>query len=181
MVTPKGYPAWVRNVDHTHYDGDVNKTNYLSRGVIDPRTDVGAEGFSRMTADLAAVVRVAPFCEMLITINDTAGTTVVPRIYMQTGVNAEGYPGTSPPSGFPSVAYNGDGDVTVTFASSYNDPYGVSGAFEIQCPQLSIVDNSGIAVYEKLTATTVRLRAYSADGATPLENITMSFSCMSGL
>ena len=46
-----------------------------------------------------------------------------------TGVNSTSYEGGSPPTGFPSGARVGDGSITLTFASSYTDAYGVSYAF----------------------------------------------------
>ena len=43
------------------YGGDLNKTNFHGQGSVNARTDVAAEAFCRMTRDLAACARTAPF------------------------------------------------------------------------------------------------------------------------
>ncbi|HEU4544346.1 MAG TPA: hypothetical protein VFR23_24660 [Jiangellaceae bacterium] len=129
-VTPTGSPAWTRTVDFTHYGGHADKENYLGRGAIDALTDVAAEEYSRLAADTAAAVRTAAFAVMGVTCNDTSpAAPTVTHALMMTGVRLTSYASGSPPSGFPSGARNGDGDVTFTFSSSYLDEYGVSGGF----------------------------------------------------
>lgn len=130
-ITPTGSPAWVRNADHTTYGGHTSKTNYQSRGVINALTDVGAEEFVRMVADLAAVVRTAPFCVINFTANDsgTPADPTVNRVTMQTGATASSYAGGTPPTGFPTVERVADGNYRITFSANYSDPYSVSGAF----------------------------------------------------
>ncbi len=179
-MIPKGSPAWVRTATHDHYDGNIAKANYLSQGVIDPLTDVGAEGFSRAMSDLAAAVRTAPFCQAVLVCSDSVpAAPTFQRVEMQTGVRATSYLGSAAPTGFPSAARNGNGDVTLTFASSYADEFGIAGSFELQCPEGSPISFQGQVVVEKLTATTVRLRAFDTGGVA-VSNPTFRFSCTSG-
>lgn len=166
MTTPTGNPAWTRSADYTTYGGDPNKANYQSQGVVNPRTDVGAEGFSRLVSDVAAVVRTAEFCVMQI-LCDVGGTaTTVENCRMMTGVTAVTYSGTAPPTGFPSVTRNGNGDVTVTFASSYLDEYGVTGAFAATDAIASLVNaTGGVACPEIVTGTEIRVRCFNLSAA----------------
>src|SRR5690242_12075687 len=130
-ITPTGSPAWTRTVSYADYGGDPAKENYLARGAINRLTDVAAEEFSRMVSDLAAAARTAPFMVAVVQCFDS-GTPSAPVILycaLMTGVRTTSYFGGAPPSGFPAVARNGNGDVTFTFAASYLDEYGVSGAF----------------------------------------------------
>ena len=145
-VVPDGSPAWTRVVALEHYGGNVNKQNYLSRGAIDPLTDVAAEEFSRMVADQAAAVRTAPFMIARVQCNDTspAAPTIL-WLAMMTGVREAGYEGDAPPSGFPSWARDGDGAVTATFASAYLDEYGVSGAYTPHAAKATAATASRIA------------------------------------
>lgn len=131
-TTPNGVPSWVRSVGFEDYGGHANLQNYQGQGVVNPRTDVGAEALARMTSDLAAVVRTLPFAVFTVLCNDTspAAPTVI-AAFMQTGVATVSYAGDAPPTGFPAFARVSAGKITATFASSYTDPYGVSGAFGI--------------------------------------------------
>lgn len=129
-ITPSGSPAWLRTVAIADYGGHVSKENYLSRGAIDALTDIDAEQISRMQADLAAAVRVAPFCVLAFTCDDTTpGPPTVTWCAMMTGVRTTSYVANAPPSGFPSATRLSNGQVRFTFASSYSDDYGVAGAF----------------------------------------------------
>lgn len=163
---PTGSPAWLRTAEITQYGGDVNKQNYLSQGVIDAQTDVGAEDFCRITADEAAVTRTSEFATIVYLCNDSSpAAPTIETAYMMTGVRLTSYAGGAPPSGFPSAARNGNGDVTFTFASSYADEYGVSGAFEIRTATACGHGSTFVLpVVEKLSATTVRVRCFFHDG-----------------
>ena len=162
-VTPTGDPLWARTASHDIYGGHSDKGNYQSQGAINPKTDVTAEEFSRIVEDLAAAARVAAFCKLRITCNDT--TPAAPTfewVRMSTGVRETSYEGDSPPSGFPSGARVSDGVVTITFASSYSDAYGVSHAFtpaQVEAYGAS----SGVAyVTHSISGNTVQLNAYDA-------------------
>src|SRR6478609_5156818 len=157
LVIPTGDPAWVRSSDLVSYGGDPLKHNHLGVGVIDGLTDIGAEEFSRMTGDLAACMRTAPFLTLTYTCDDT--TPAAPTVSIASGMigyRNTPYGGATPPTGFPSIARNGNGDVTLTFASSYLDVYGKAGAFVLQHPRASLVGSTaGQAVCQILTATTL--------------------------
>lgn len=129
-VVPTGSPAWTRTVSIEHYGGHVDKENYLSRGAINPLTDVSAEEFSRMVADQAAAVRTADFAVILVECND--GATADPTIHwasLMTGVRSTSYEGDAAPAGFPACERISNGVIRFTFDSSYEDEYGVSAAF----------------------------------------------------
>lgn len=118
-VTPTGAPAWVRLSDHTTYGGNTNKTNYQSQGAVNPRTDVTAEQFSRLVADLEALVRVGSFAVITFTCNDTVPAAPTVDDY-------DSMAGTAP-----TGARVSSGVVTFTWDASYLDPYGVSGDIHI--------------------------------------------------
>jgi hypothetical protein len=168
-ITPTGQPAWSREVAHTDYGGNVNKVNYLSRGKIDALTDVGAADLCRLAADLEAVVRTAPFAVISYTCNDNVVMGVAPptirSAFMMTGVRTTSYQGGAAPSGFPSSARNGDGNVTFTFAGSYSDPYGVAHAFVPTFVQASVYGSSAaVATYTNPGDGTVQVQAWATDG-----------------
>ncbi len=167
-IIPTGSPLWLRTVDFGHYGGHASKANYLSRGAIDALTDVSAEQFSRLTADAAALARVVPFCTLTVECNDS-GTPAVPTflyVHMATGARLVSYEGNAAPTGFPSGSRNGTGDITITFASSYNDPYSVAGAFSISHAKAGMIHTAvARAVAQVATSTTVRLRAFDAADA----------------
>ena len=168
-ITPSGQPAWTRTSGFETYGGNVNKRNHLSQGVVDPETDVGAEEFSRIVADLEAITRVSPFCVIRYECNDSspAAPTVI-SVSQMTGVNTAGYEGDAAPSGMPSLARNGDGDVTITWDSTYADPYSISGAIDIRFCNAGLSGTVyGQAVYELVTSSSVRVRAF--DGAAAAE------------
>lgn len=176
-IVPSGVPPWLRTNSIEHYGGNVDKQNYLSRGAIDALTDVDASQFSRIAADIAALQRVMPFCTLTLLCSDSVpAAPTIEYVHMQTGFTSSGYLGSSPPTGFPSAERNGNGDVTITFASSYLDPYSVSGAFSISSLLPGLIHTAaGEAVAERLTDTTVRLRAFVSAG-TALSNARMSLS-----
>lgn len=166
-MTPTGAPAWTRTTSHTFYGGDVNKTNFLSQGAVDPTTDVVAEELARLAADLEALVRTAPFAVIRYLNNDASpAAPTIEFVCMMTGVRLVSYAGDAAPSGFPSAARNGTGDVTFTFASSYSDDYGVSGSFGVSTAEAS--PNGQTAFFadaDIVTATTVRVKCFDAAGA----------------
>lgn len=176
-IVPSGSPPWLRSNDLTHYGGDLNKENFLSRGAIDALTDVDAKQFSRLAADVAALQRVMPFCTITFLCSDSSPTApTVEFIHMQTGLTSVSYLGSSPPSGFPALSRNGDGDVSITFLSSYTDPYGISGSFSISSILPGLIStSSGETVAERVSATVIRMRAFtSAGSAIPNARMTVS-------
>lgn len=165
-ITPSGSAPWLRTNDLSHYGGDLNKENYLSRGAIDALTDVDAAQFSRLASDVAALQRVMPFCTLTFLCSDTApAAPTVEYVHMQTGVTTIPYLGSSPTTGFPSLARNGNGDASITFASSYLDPYGVPGAFSMTSALPCLISSTAGEVSAQIVSSTVlRIRAFSTAG-----------------
>ena len=164
-ITPSGNPPWMRTNDLTHYGGDVNKENYLSRGAIDALTDVDAAQFSRLAADMASLQRVMPFCVLTLLCSDSSpAAPTIEFVHMQTGISGS-YLGSSPPSGFPSASRNSNGDVSITFASTYSDPYSVSGTYAVSSAIPCLISaTAGEVSAELVSDTVIRLRAFSTAG-----------------
>ncbi len=165
-ITPSGSPPWMRVNSLVHYGGDINKENYLSRDSIDALTDVSASQFSRLAADVAALQRVMPFCTMTFICHDSApAAPTVEYVHMQTGNTSVSYEGNAPTTGFPSLARNGNGDVSITFASTYSDPYSVSGSFAITSAIPSLISaTAGEVSAEVVSSTVLRIRSFSTAG-----------------
>lgn len=174
-MTPTGSPAWLRLASYAHYGGDVNKHNFLSQGSIDPTTDISAEEHARLAADMEAVARTCPFAVITYLNNDSSpAAPTIQSVYMMTGVRSTTYAGDAAPTGFPSAARNGTGDVTFTFDSSYTDPYSVSGAFSISHVGTGVQSTTAAtAVPEIATSTTVRVRCFAAGVATGDKRVTI--------
>jgi hypothetical protein len=153
-IVPTGLPAWLHANDHATYGGDVNKANYQGLDSVNGRTDVSAQEYVRIAADMAAVQRVAGFCTLGYTCNDTV--PAVPTID-----SYDAMAGTAP-----TPARNGDGDVTFTWLTSYSDPYGQSGALNIVGCEVSVAGSVAlIPVYQIVNAYTVRVRVFDSAGA----------------
>ena len=164
-INPSGGPPWLRTAGITDYGGHVSKANYMARGIINPKTDVGADAIMRLSDHLSSAVRTASTLKITYTNNDSSpAAPSVNSIVLQTGIDLDGYvDGSSPPSGFPSFARNGTGDITLTVASSYTDAYGVSGAFAIHGAEATVNGSGNVNASAVWTATTVRVRVYTAD------------------
>lgn len=132
-ITPTGVPAQVRSANIQDYGGHADKRNYQAQGVVNPLTDVDATQFTRITADLAACARVAPFCVITVQCNDTAPAAPTVLRALQMGVVAPtGYAGASPPdANLPTLARDGDGAFTITWPATTTDDYGVSAPVDL--------------------------------------------------
>jgi len=174
-MTPTGSPAWTRSASYAYYGGDTNKHNFLSQGAVDPTTDVSAEEFARMTADLEAVARTAPFATITYLNKDASpAAPTIECVYMQTGVTLVSYAGDTPPAGFPSAARNGTGDVTFTFASSYSDPYSVAGSFSVKHVGADVQAATACrAMPTIVTSTTVQVKCFSGGIAVGDKRVTL--------
>ncbi len=165
-ITPTGSPAWLRTVAIGHYGGHASKENYLSRGAIDALTDVAAEEFVRITADLAAAVRTAPFAIITYLNQDsTLSAPLIESVFMMTGVRTTQYVGDSAPTGFPSAVRQGTGEVTFTFASSYLDDYGVSGSYTPRSPKVTGHGSVFVEATAEVSGSTVTVRCFDAAGS----------------
>src|SRR5574343_765314 len=162
-ITPAGSPSWVRNADPTTYGGNTEKRNYMGQAVCNAQTDVGAEQYVRLAADVAGMVRANPFCVIRGTATDASSSVYVEACIMQTGV-AAAYAGASPPSGFPTVAYSSSGVFTVTFASSYTDPYGVAGAYAPVVAVASCANSTSTICTTVIAGQAITVRAFTDTG-----------------
>jgi len=178
MTTPAGNPPWTRTAGIADYGGATDKENYLAKGVVDPRTDVGAAEIMRLASDLAAMTRVAPFCVINYTADDTG--TADPDVnwcVMQTQIDTDGWAAGATPTGFPVLARTGDGVVTITFASSYSDDYSVSGSFTVHAAEGCSNANASLAVDCELTsATVVTASVYNSAAGTAATDKTVTVS-----
>ncbi len=165
-ITPTGSPAWTRQADHTNYGGNTLKQNYLGQGVVNALTDVGAEDFCRLCSDMAAVARTASMWVINYTCSDTSpAAPTVSIVHGMTGIRLVSYVGSSPPTGFPSATRNGNGDVTFTFAATYNDEYGVAGAWAPVTCNTSVSSTAAREATWVISGSTVRVRVFDAAGA----------------
>lgn len=166
MTVPNGSPAWTRSADATVYGGHPDKRDYQGQGVVNPQTDISAAEFLRMTADLAAVVRVAPFAVLRIQCDDTTpNDPTVLSVNQQTGIVSTSYAGMSPPTGFPTAERNGDGDITITWDSDYPDEFGEIAPVALRMGMASVTGSgAGEAVVEMVSDTAIRVRAFDDSG-----------------
>lgn len=156
MTTPNGNPAWTRSADHTFYGGHADKANYNGEPVVNPRTDVGADSFQRMAADLAAVARMTNFCTLWFTANSAGSSISVTACSMMTGKISAAYAGTSPPAGFPSVTHVSAMVYSIDIGGSYSDDYSVAGVFAPAfCGASAMAAGSGVAAYVTGTSTVI--------------------------
>jgi hypothetical protein len=166
-VTPSGLPAWSRTASHTQYGGNVDKRDYMGVGPVDALTDVSAAQFCRATADLAAAVRTLPMCVMTLLCNDTSSAApTIEFVNMMSSVpRTTSYAGDSAPAGFPSAARNNNGDITVTFDSSYTDEYDVEEDFAPTQANTTVHATAHRVATVAISGQTVRVRVYDATGA----------------
>lgn len=126
-MTTAGTPPWNRTMVLGDYGGSVDKRNYGGRGVVDPRTDIDAGQVNRMAADLTAVARTAAFS--VVTVDGAASPAVTYAVVGPVETVSTGYPGGSPPSGFPTVTHVGTGHLKLVWETTYADASGVSADF----------------------------------------------------
>jgi hypothetical protein len=156
-ITPSGLPAWQRANDFTVYGGHADKHDYQNVPSINPKTDVSAAAMCRLAADVAAVHRTATFAAIYAVPADPAHPTVS-YVRMMPGICVTPYTGNTPPAGFPTVEYVSTGVYTVTFASSYTDPFGVSGAIDLQFCHVSALEYDTLSA---LSPSAARVNAYT--------------------
>jgi len=168
MATPTGAPVWVHTNDHATYGGDVNKRNYQGQDAVNPRTDVSAQQFARLVADVAAMGNTAAWARVTFACNDAV--PAVPTIDDYSAMS-----GTAP-----TPTRNGTGDVTFTWAASYTDAYGVSGAVNIVHAEATAHGTSSAdGVVEIVSPTVVRVRAFDAAGVA-LADATLTLTVATG-
>lgn len=188
-ITPAGNPAWARTAEIGDFGGSNEKRNYLDRGPIDVLTDISAEQFARLTADLEAAARTVPLLVASIGCDDHTpgpplfGARLNPldlseqiatgcAVASMVGNRLAPYVGDAAPTGCPGGSSNGVGDVTVTLPTTWADPFGVEYPVKI-CHAFAHLINSGdaraVAVPEIVSDTVVRVRCFNGSNA-PLAN-----------
>lgn len=168
-ITPTGAPLWVRTNDFTTYGGHADKRDYQSQGAVDPTTDVTAAQFSRLVEDVAQLSRVAEFVTLTVQCNDSS--PAVPTIVSRNQLAG------APPTG----VRNGNGDVTLTFASSYLDAYAVSGAINLTGAIASLHGStSGDACPELVSAVAVRVRCTGNTSGAGISNARFTLTLWTG-
>jgi hypothetical protein len=175
MTTPTGRPAWERANDHTAYGGHLQKTNYQGVDSVNGRTDLSAQNLCRIAADLEAVQRTAPWASFTFTCNDTA--PAAPTINVFTSMI-----GATEPTG----ARVGDGEVTFTWAATYNDPYSVPGTINIVAVTATVLDSTARTVTAEIVDSDasgnfnqIKIRAWTIAGAA-LADATVCVSVYTG-
>lgn len=162
-ITPDGYPAWVRANSHETYGGHAEKRNYQQQGVTNPLTDIGAEQYTRMAEDVAQCQRTGSFAVISFVCDDSTPAAPTVNVLMMSGLASASYIGSSPPTGFPAVARNSDGNFTVTFSSTATDAYGVSAAVNIAAVIASV--SGGLASWTRDNAYTVTVACVDTSAA----------------
>ena len=167
MATPKGSPPWEHTAGIADYGGHTEKHNYLSIGPINPLTDVTAEAIMRMAQDLVCVTNTAAFAELTMQQDDsTPDDPTVTSARIMTAVATSSYAGDSPPTGFPTCIRQSDGVVRITFSSSYNDAYGVSGDLAIVAVVPSVCGSTAAyCTWESINDYTIDINTWDAAGA----------------
>jgi hypothetical protein len=84
---------------------------------------------------------------------------------MMTGVRTTSYEGDDAPTGFPSVARNGNGDFTITFDASYDDEYSVAGAYAPQTAEATPNMSDANQATCTISGQTVVVRVWDDAGA----------------
>lgn len=149
MTTPSGTPPWLHESDSSTYGGNTDKTNYQGQDVVNPKTDISAEAFLRLAADVAAIQRVMPLGTFGIQCDDTTpADPTVTFANLASGNGTVTYAGGSPPSGYPTVTRVSDGRVKFTFPTSLSDDHGVNGTVHLIGAEVSVVGASGQGVGE---------------------------------
>lgn len=127
-IAIKGTPYWTRTSVVGDYDGSIEKQNYNGIGIINPRTDVSAEGYNRVAATLVSLANVAPVCVINFQGRESGSLTpLILSCMLGNGAMALNYDNTSVPTGFPTVVNAGSGIYTVTMPTAMTDQFGVSG------------------------------------------------------
>ena len=133
-----GNPIWARDVNTTQYCGDPNKKDFGNVGVLNPKTDLGANQHARLVADLTTVARSSLLMRLVFTPNATAPSTSVqccmpawspPATWLDGAVTRPGYPdGSAPPSQYYATIVGTGSTRTITLPTEASDDYGVTYA-----------------------------------------------------
>lgn len=117
MVTPAIDPIWVRNASIESFGATVDMHNYADIGTVDPNTDLTAEKYGSLADQSQAMQKTIPFAIVNLTCNDASPAAPTINTYHALHGVAR-----------PTVARIGTGHFTITWATSYLDSFGQSGA-----------------------------------------------------
>lgn len=136
MTVPAGSPIWTRSAAASTYGGSLGKKNYGGIGAINANTDVTAEQWNRLTADLAGVASMTPLC--MLQLNHIGSAIYIDYCApCWTAPWREQYLGSSPPSAlYPSAVLLSATQVQLTFPQTATDEFGVAAgiAFQMAIP-----------------------------------------------
>lgn len=150
-ITPFGFPSWLRNNNITDVDGHPDKRNRDGSFPVDPKTDLSAEGQSRLHQIVYALEKTAPFAVMKI---DPDAPGYVASYLGQHGIGI---------TNAPTVTRVATGYWRIVWAASYTDPYNVLGATRITTAQSSPYRLGGNRLYsdwEIINDRTVEVRVW---------------------
>lgn len=178
-MSVSGSPWWLRVADAAAYGGGSHKRDYGTQGPVNPVTDLTAAQLRRLTADLAGVSRMAPFCRLRIQLND--GTPAAPTIVASVVPNAsrsQSYEGDAAPDGFPTATRLGNGQIRITLPAEFTDDANETAAATILFPEAEVVGAAHRATIATFTATTVDIHVTEATTTTAVldQIITVSLS-----
>ena len=127
MTVPTGNPSWVKTASAADYGAHPGLHDYGYTGAINANTDITADQYKRLAADVAAATLMSPLATL------TLRWTTAPAVYVSSAIVQWAtplfieYAGSSPPSpSYPTVTISGT-KITVALPSSANDTYGKAG------------------------------------------------------
>lgn len=173
-LIPTGHEAWTHTATPEIYGGGADKRNLADIGSVNAKTDVNAEEYARICADLTAVARTAPlfWLQLLIHYSGGIASADVVASGIQWAEHYGTYPGATPPDGnHPTVAAGSPTtSLVISFPSLYvatpsphllaAGPYGNSDEAYIRDVQAS-GSISGVT----FTGGTITLTGCTTDGA----------------
>lgn len=145
-VIPTAEPSWVRNVDFSDYGGHVDKSNAFGITTFNPITSISAEQVSSSVDHLANIVRVAPFAVLNCTVDDTLGTADITNYFGQHGIGL---------SNAPDVSYDGYGQVSFEWETSYTDSYSQVGTVQLYSAIVQGKSNSAPLLSDVVITTNI--------------------------
>jgi hypothetical protein len=131
MTLPAGYPIWARSSAAATYGGGANKRNYGGIGAVNANTDITAEQYLRLCADVAGIAMTSHL--VMMELYNAAGTFQVNWVApVWAPPYTTPYVGTSPPSAlYPTVTATSATACQVTLPVAPADEYGVAASISV--------------------------------------------------
>lgn len=180
MITPNGQPAWTRTSTPDTYGAVPGLHDLGGVGAVNAKTDITAAEYTRMAADVASAVRVAPlfWATLLVSMPVLGGDNVqVVQCSPMWDVPSGTYAGASPLSGsYPTVTISGT-TITVEFPDLVTtvggvdylrvaDDYGVYGNCRIESVDVSVANTGGaVPQPEIVDGTSIVIDSDVSDGS----------------